>query len=441
MTDPKQMTPQERLAMIRKIQAERAAQNPEPAQPAEKPKRTAKPKKVKVLSQAAQKRLEQERLEAAKTKTEKLAERVVSKDKAAVKHKSVQRNLDAIKDKKPKAPNLKVKPAPKIKEQEPKKLDTEYDRFLAKIEERDRQHHILLKQADGIKTRMKKIAARERVKLAEALRDCYGIYEDIENGDDPSKFYDILRSYFKATLERVQANTPDESLLVRYVFSEKSNKQVSEYSTVFRYALDNKIAKNNFVDWYTKTTQTKILALARNANTTDSRERLMRARQLLLRFLDMREEKPLGVMEYPEYLAARQVHLPNDLIFVVCRGVSRFDRGVQFDPDDPSKTQIPQADVRALYFIPPILEVANDFIERMARHIMYRIDYFEELEREDAGNWLNDLSNFLTEQEMGAAYKSADKWADRMQASIAEDQATFAAQRKKIQKLRQKARE
>lgn len=441
MTDKQQETPLERLERFRKIQAARAAANPEVvAVPAKKTK-TPAIKRQKVLSQAALKRLEDEKLEAAKTKAEKVAESVVTRNKAAAKHNSVQRKLDSIKNRKPKAPKLKVKPVPKVKEQEPAKLDTEYERFLLKIEERDKQHHILLKQADGIKRRMEKITSRERVKLAEALRDCYGIYEDIESGKEPWMFYDTLRVYFKVAMTRVQANTPDEGLLVRYVFSEKSNKQVSEYGTVFRYALDNKIAKNDFVEWYTKTTQTKILALARNANTADSRQRLMRARQFLLRFLDMREEKPLGVMEYPEYLAARQVHLPNDLIFVVCRGVSRFDRGVQFDPDDTSKTQLPQADVRALYFIPPIIEVANDFIERMARHLMYNLDDVEKLEQENASGWVNDVSNFLTEQEMGVAYKSADKWADRMQASVAEDQVVFEAQRKKIQKLRKQSRE
>jgi len=41
---------------------------------------------------------------------------------------------------------------------------------------------------------------------------------------------------------------------------------------------------------------------------------------------------------------------------------------------------------------------------------------------------------------LGAAYKSADYWADRMQAAMAEDQVAFEAQRRKIQKLRNKSR-
>jgi len=46
----------------------------------------------------------------------------------------------------------------------------------------------------------------------------------------------------------------------------------------------------------------------------------------------------------------------------------------------------------------------------------------------------------LMERELGAAYRSADRWADRMQAAIAEDQQAFEQQRRKIQKMRNKAR-
>ena len=50
------------------------------------------------------------------------------------------------------------------------------------------------------------------------------------------------------------------------------------------------------------------------------------------------------------------------------------------------------------------------------------------------------MSNLLMERELGTAYKSADRWADRQQAALAEDQVAFEAKRKKIQKLRNKSR-
>jgi hypothetical protein len=441
MTGPKPLTGQERLALIRKAQAERAAKTPEPVVSVEKTQPKAKPKKAKVLSQAERKRRQQEKLEATKTKTEKLAEVVAAKNKQSPKHPSVARNLSAIKDKKPKAPNLKLKRPAKVKQQEPITHDTGYDIFAAKIEERDHQNHLLLQQADGIRQRMQKIAAREEVKLAEALRDCYGIYQKIEASSEPWMFYDILRGYFKAKLERVQTNTPDESLLVRFVFPNKKAKPVSEYATVLRFALESKIAKNDFIRWYTNTTQTKILAAARKTGGEDYSERLKRARLVLLRYFDIREEWPLGVMEYPLHLAERQVHLPDDLIFVICRGVNQFNRDVYFNPDEPGHTRVPKADVRALHFIPPNIDVAHDLINRIARFLVPRLEHYEdEINKKTADVWANDMTAYLTDEELGSAYKSSDHWADRMQASIAEDQHKFVKDRRAIQKLRDKTR-
>lgn len=441
MTKNKPLTTQERLDLVRKKKAKESAQQTG-AQPAPAKAKSAVQKSKKVLSRAAMALQEKERLEAAKTKVEMIAEGIAKRNKAAAKHESVQRNLDAIAERKVKAPKVAVVPVPKVKEQKPMSRDTSHDIFMARNEERDRQHHILIKQAEGIRKRMQQISGRERTKLAEALRDCYGIFQYIEANREPWKFYELLRSYFKVSQDqRVQSNTPDECLLLRYVLTEKTKKQISEYGTVLRYALDNKIAKNDFVRWYTNTTQTKILALARNSNTASTRDRLIRARQLLLRYFDIREEWPLGVMEYPERLAAQQVHLPDDLIFVICRGVRRFDRGSQSDPTNPSQTQLPQAEVRALHFIPPVIDVTNDLVERLARFLVSRLEHFEDEINDVTGTiWANDMTSFLTECELGAAYKASDRWADRMQAAMAEDQIEFNAQRRSIQKLRKEKR-
>jgi hypothetical protein len=166
-----------------------------------------------------------------------------------------------------------------------------------------------------------------------------------------------------------------------------------------------------------------------------------RSRIALLRYFDIQEQWPLGQFDYPEYLAARQVHLPDDLIFVICRGVRKFNRDVYFDPEDPAATRVPMAEISALHFIPTNIDLTNDLITRIARQLVPYIDEIEEeITQKTEQVWAHDMSNLLMERELGAAYKSADRWADRMQASIAEDQIEFEAQRKKIQKLRNKAR-
>lgn len=403
--------------------------------------KTTKKKQQKVLSQAAQKRLELERQEAAKSKTEKLAESIKNRSTIAAKHNSVVKQVNTVKERNTPVKTAKVNPVKKVKEQAPMERDTEFQVFEARIAERDKQHHRLLKQAETLRNRLAKLSDREKVKLNEALRDCYGMYEFVENSKDGSQFYDIIRSYFKATLEKIQSNTPNEGLLVRFIFSNKSTKQISEYATVIRYARDTGVAKKDFIKWYTDTTQTRILEKARKSFTADHKDRMMRARTVLLRYFDIREQWPLGFFDYPEYLAEKQVHLPDDLIFVICRGVRKFNRDVHFDPDNPAATRVPLAEIRALHFIPTSIDMVNDMVNRLARDIAGNVDHYEEeLNGKTEQVWANDMSNLLMERELGHAYKSADRWADRQQAALAEDQVEFEKKRKKIQKLRNQAR-
>ena len=435
-------TQQERVDYVLKASAARNAEIA--AQESKEPKKSAKttPKKQqKVLSKAAQQRLEKERQEAAKSKAEKLAESIKNRSTIAAKHNSVVKQVATVKTRNTPVKTAKVNKVPKVKETAPMDRSSSIALFEARLEERDKQQHHLLKQAETIRNRLAKLSDREKVKTTEGLRDCYGIYEFIESSKDGDMLYDIIRSYFKATLEKIQSNTPDEALLVRFIFSKKSKKQISEYATVLRYARESGIAKNAFVKWYNDTTQTRILAMARKSSSANSQDQLKRAKIALLRYFDIQEEWPLGRFDYPEYLSAKQVHLPDDLIFVICRGVRKFNRDLSFDPDNPAAASVPLAEISALHFIPPNVDVINDVITRLARSLVPYLDEIEEqIEQKTEQVWANDMTNLLMERELGSAYKSADRWANRMQASVAQDQVAFENKRKKIQKLRTQSR-
>jgi septum formation topological specificity factor MinE len=99
------------------------------------------------------------------------------------------------------------------------------------------------------------------------------------------------------------------------------------------------------------------------------------------------------------------------------------------------------AAISALHFIPPNIDLANDIMDRIARYIEPRLEDVEaEIQAKTDQVWSDDMTHYLMERELGAAYRSADRWADRMQAAIAEDQQAFEQQRRKIQKLRNTAR-
>ena len=102
---------------------------------------------------------------------------------------------------------------------------------------------------------------------------------------------------------------------------------------------------------------------------------------------------------------------------------------------------MPLAEISALHFIPPNVDVINDVITRLARSLVPYLDEIEEqIEQKTEQVWANDMTNLLMERELGSAYKSADRWANRMQASVAQDQVAFENKRKKIQKLRTQSR-
>ncbi len=397
-------------------------------------------KQRKALSQAAQQRLEKERLEAQKTRVQKLSESIKRRNVSLAKHDTVATNLEAVEAAAKEEKNIKLAPLKKVRQKAPFKRDSEFDVFQARLKERSDEIHRLLHQATTIKNRMETLARRETVKFHEALRDCYSIYEHVQSSPEPYAFYDVLRDYFRMQ-GSVQSNSPDEGLLIRFVFTKKSNKQISEYATVIRYALQTKVSKRDFIKWYTTTTQTRILQKARKDGNAQLNERLARARVLLQRYFDIREQWPLGEFDYPAMLAEKQVHLPDDLIIVICRGVRRFNRDVEFNGDSPSRSVVPLAAISALHFIPPTINLANDIMDRIARYLEPRLEHFEEeIQQKSDQVWSNDMTNFLMERELGVAYRSADRWADRMQASVYEDQQAFEQARKKIQKLRNKAR-
>jgi len=403
-------------------------------------KKTVK-KQQKILSQAAQKRLEKERLEAQKTKTQKLAESLKRRSTVLAKHDSVVKNLDEVKAAAKHTVTTTLKPVKKIKQKSPMNRESAFDLWKDKNAETLSTVHKLFKQAVTIQKRVSEMERREAVKLREALRDCYGIYQATQALPDPDAVYGTIKSIFKKTDVKVQSNTPDETLLVRFIFNGKSNKQVSEYATVIRYAYETKISANGFIEWYQKTTQTRILQKAREAGTSDYKARLARARVLLMKYFDILEQWPLGKFEYPSMLASKRVHLPDDLIFVICRGTEIFNRDTYFDPDQPSRTQVPLASISALYFIPNNIDISNLLTDRIAKLLESHLEFYEQQAQEQIEKvWVDDLTNFLQERELGAAYRSADRWADRIQASIAEDQVTFEKKRKKIQKLRDASR-
>jgi hypothetical protein len=97
-----------------------------------KSKSTVK-KQRKVLSQAAQQLLEKERLEAQKTRAQKLSESIKRRNASLAKHDTVAANLEAVEAAAKKEKNIKLAPLKKVRQKAPMKRDSEFEVFQARL--------------------------------------------------------------------------------------------------------------------------------------------------------------------------------------------------------------------------------------------------------------------------------------------------------------------
>ncbi len=123
--------------------------------------------------------------------------------------------------------------------------------------------------------------------------------------------------------------------------------------------------------------------------------------------MDVFEAQPIASFEMPAWTVENKVHRGGDFIFLLGRGVRRFDRESHI------------ADVRVCFFIPPGIDFEHMVINRLAKHIYNGVLHWEEeLEKIEERVWANDLYNYLSDKEAQAAERSLLQWQERMAAAM-----------------------
>lgn len=247
-----------------------------------------------------------------------------------------------------------------------------------------------------------------RDNLYKSLADVYKSYIDIEADVSSGDFYATLRGYLLDKDFRIQSNSTDVSLLIRYVFGPIKPKAVNDYGNALMEAQLESIKKGDFLTWIKKTTMSKASDQYKaRSQKGESREALMsRARVVILRMLDVFETQPRGSFQMLARNAEGWVHSGSDVILLVARGVRRFDRGSDI------------ADIRVCCFIPPSLSFELFIINRLAKHICDGVYHWEEqLGTIEDEVWAGDLYNYLSDKEAEAAEKDAQRWSERMAAA------------------------
>jgi hypothetical protein len=259
-----------------------------------------------------------------------------------------------------------------------------------------------------VRTDVKEHLKKYRESLYTSLSEIYSIYLDIEKSEHSDDFYASLRGYLYSKEIRIQSNSTDVSLVIRYVFGAVKPKIVNDYGNALLEAQLQEISAVDFYEWIKSSSISNASQLYKQREKIgESREALVnRARILILRMMDVYESKPIASFEMPAWSAERRVHQGSDMVFMVGRGVRRFDRESHL------------ADIRICFFIPPGIDFEHLVINRMAKHIYNAVHHWErELEKVEESVWAGDLYNYLSDKEAEAAEKSHVKWQERMAAA------------------------
>ena len=132
--------------------------------------------------------------------------------------------------------------------------------------------------------------------LYKHLQDAYEVYDNVVRSEHADEFFADLRGALYKQGFKVQSNTTDSALIIRFVFGiNTQTKTVHDYSRALEGARYDCVDTDKFAEWLERKTLTKVIeeqrAIKREIETPA--ERLDRARRVVLRMLEIRETKPI----------------------------------------------------------------------------------------------------------------------------------------------------
>ena len=306
---------------------------------------------------------------------------------------------------------------------------------LAELEERDRLkqelHKKWLEELGEMAGKHKKAQESFRKERYEIVRNIYAKFVEIENsGDVRNDFYQNLRIELLERGFKIQKNTPDAGLLIRLVLAAEnlSASLVNKYSNAMRYAHSLSVTPADFFDWVKKNTITGASKQELIEEKERNRQRLERARILILNYLDWRETHPFAALPMYEQQANKYVNSDTQLVVMIGTAVRRFDRR--------SHT----AEIYISHIMPPNLDIDVRIIDSWAKFLNSDLEEQEEAYRTKGLDvWAEEFHDKLWEHDVAVAEKLSVNWMLRQQAAMAEDQQAFAKEAAKFKKERAKS--
>lgn len=256
--------------------------------------------------------------------------------------------------------------------------------------------------------------------LYKQLQVAYEVYDNVQRSEYSDDFFANLRSSLYTQGFKIQSNTTDAALIIKYVFGiDTQTKTVSDYSRALEGAQHDGVDTDKFAEWLERKTLAKVIeeqrAIKKEIETPS--ERLDRARRVVLRMLEIRETKPIIKFTTIEHTAERQL-LGRELGLCVMLGFAyrKFGRG-----DDAL-----DVDINLNFLFPPSLDFEIIIVDKLARLIINHVEQYEKsITEAEEQQWAEDVWERLVVGCEAEVEKSKEYWANRQQAARFEDQQQF----------------
>jgi hypothetical protein len=360
----------------------------------------------------------------------KSAKKVTAK-KVVAKKPSAKQLVNSLKRK---STVTKSKSVTKSITPKPIKLNTEHEQRMAewKAKEADRDSFVAVWAAKLHNTHKKVRDLNQQYQkiLYKHLQDAYEVYDNVLRSEYCDDFFAQLRGFLYERGFKVQSNTTDSALIIRYVFGvDTATKTVHDYSRALDGARFDGVDTNEFAQWLERKTITKVIeeqrAIKKEVETPA--ERLDRARRVVLRMLEIRETKPIIKFTRIEHDAERMIGSNFGLCVMLGYAYRTFGRG-----DDGMNV-----DINLNILIPPSIDLEVTIIDKLARYIIHNVEKYEaDIADAEEQQWAEDLWERLIASCNEEVERNKEYWANRQQAALAEDQNEFAKQVKERKKLK-----
>jgi hypothetical protein len=356
------------------------------------------------------------------TKPKSAIKKTVVKKTVVAKKKTAKQTINSVKRKttvsKSKVANTAIAP-------KPIKLNEEHEARVAewRAQELAKEGFITV-WAKKLATTAKKVRdlnQQYQKILYKQLQDAYEVYDNVLRSEHCDDFFANLRGALYAQGFKIQSNTTDSALIIRFVFGiDTQTKTVHDYSRALDGARYDSVDTDKFAEWLERKTITKVIeeqrAIKREIETPA--ERLDRARRVVLRMLEIRETKPIIKFTTTEHTAERQL-LGKELGLCVMLGYAyrKFGRG-----DDAL-----DVDINLNFLLPPSLDFEIVIVDKLARYIIRDVEKYEAtITDAEEQQWAEDVWERLVASCDAEVQKNKEHWSNRQQAALAEDQYEFA---------------